>query len=124
MMFNNNIDNLSVTDKPLNSYSPKKMAGNLSASSRSSNSSHDENGKVKLREHFRNVIIQEEQDDTESVKNSKRETNTESQSRLIQALNLYNIAALGKFVMKGSSSLRSRMQSDSSELTGYAFITK
>ena len=86
------IDNQYVTEKPLKSYSPKKYAGNLSASSRSSKSSHDENGKVKLREHFRNVIIQEEQDDTESLKNSKRETNTESQSRSnLNQFSLYGI---------------------------------
>lgn len=32
---------------------------------------------MKLEKHFRNIVIQEEQDDTESKKASKRETNTE-----------------------------------------------
>lgn len=62
-------DNLQETDKPLKAYSPKKEAGNLSASSLdSSNESEGNNGKVRLERHFRNHVIQEEQDDTESRK--------------------------------------------------------
>ena len=56
------------------------MAGNLSASSYDSEwSSCDERhgGKSKLAKKLRNFVIQEEQDDTESKKESKRETTTE-----------------------------------------------
>ena len=98
-------DNQYISEKPLNSYSPKKYAGNLSASSiDSSDSDAYENGKVKLQKNFNNVVIREEEN--ESKKDSKKETNTESES-------VFNKKAL----KHGSSSLRSRMMSDSSDLT-------
>lgn len=76
-------DNQQVVEKPLKAYSPKKYAGNLSASSYDSScSSCENNHKVKLQKHFRNVVIQEEQDDTESKKESKLESNTERRADL------------------------------------------
>ena len=50
--------------------SPKKEAGNLSASSYDSECSSCEErvGKSKLEQHLRNFVIQEENDDTESKK--------------------------------------------------------